>query len=45
VRFHGGKVIAMNRQPSGLTIEIRLPMIVGGTRPEKRPETISAVQA
>jgi len=29
VRFHGGKVAAFNRQPSGLIVEIRLPLITG----------------
>jgi two-component system sensor histidine kinase CpxA len=29
VRFHGGKVAAFNRQPSGLMVEIRLPLIAG----------------
>jgi two-component system sensor histidine kinase CpxA len=45
VRFHGGKVTAMNRKPSGLGIEIRLPLIAAVPRPEKRPEVISAAQA
>ncbi|HEV2398142.1 MAG TPA: ATP-binding protein [Candidatus Sulfotelmatobacter sp.] len=45
VRFHGGKVTAMNRKPSGLVIEIRLPMILGTQRPENRPEAVPAVQA
>ena len=29
VRFHGGKVAAFHRQPSGLMVEIRLPLITG----------------
>lgn len=31
VRFHGGRVAAFNREPSGLIVEIRLPMISGRT--------------
>ena len=41
VRFHGGKVAAFNRQPSGLVVEIRLPLITAlGT--EKTPELVTA---
>ena len=30
VRFHGGKVTALNRDGGGLVVEIRLPLIPGG---------------
>jgi len=41
VRFHGGKVSAFNRQPNGLVVEIRLPLV--GTSPvAKRVEPVSA---
>jgi two-component system sensor histidine kinase CpxA len=41
VRFHGGKVSAFNRQPNGLVVEIRLPLV--GTSPTaKRVEPVSA---
>src|SRR5215469_11333413 len=41
VRFHGGRVAAFNRQPSGLIVEIRLPLIPGpGT--QKRTELVTA---
>src|SRR5579864_5689535 len=44
VRFHGGKVAAFNRQPSGLIVEIRLPLIAGpGT--QKLPELVTADRA
>ena len=35
VRFHGGRVAAFNRQPSGLMVEIRLPLIaaLGAQKP------------
>jgi len=43
VRFHGGRVAAFNRQPNGLIVEIRLPLIVGpGT--QKRPELVAATR-
>lgn len=42
VRFHGGKVAAFNREPSGLIVEIRLPLILAGRRSKKQPEAISA---
>jgi two-component system sensor histidine kinase CpxA len=45
VRFHGGKVSASNRQPSGLTVEIRLPLIVSGQPLSKPSEAVSVVQA
>jgi two-component system sensor histidine kinase CpxA len=31
VRFHGGKVSAFNRTGGGLRVEIRLPLIAGGS--------------
>jgi two-component system sensor histidine kinase CpxA len=40
VRFHGGKVIACNRKAGGLTVEIRLPLIPGGSRCQKDDEPI-----
>ncbi len=41
VRFHGGKVSAFNRQPDGLVVEIRLPLV--GTSPlAKKVEPVSA---
>ena len=41
VRFHGGRVAAFNRQPSGLIVEIRLPLIAGpGT--QERAELVTA---
>src|SRR5262249_2037961 len=45
VRFHGGKVTALNRQPSGLIVEIRLPLIVSGQQLGKPSEAVSVVQA
>jgi two-component system sensor histidine kinase CpxA len=45
VRFHGGKVSASNRQPSGLTVEIRLPLIVSGQQLSKPSEAVSVLQA
>jgi two-component system sensor histidine kinase CpxA len=45
VRFHGGKVLALNRQPNGLIIEIRLPQIVSGQQFSKAPEVASTIQA
>jgi len=41
VRFHGGKVKAFNRTPSGLMVEIRLPQISAGGLAIKQPETVS----
>lgn len=41
VRFHGGRVAAFNRQPSGLIVEIRLPLIADpGT--QKQAELVTA---
>ena len=45
VRFHGGKVSASNRQAGGLVIEIRLPLIAGGTMPLERREDAASVKA
>jgi len=45
VRFHGGKVLALNRQPNGLTVEIRLPLIVSGQQFSKAPEPASTIPA
>lgn len=44
VRFHGGKVRALNRDRGGLTIEIRLPLITGGVRAQKPIEPVKAVE-
>lgn len=40
VRFHGGKVAAFNRQPSGLIVEIRLPLIAGPVSSQKPAEPV-----
>lgn len=45
VRFHGGKVTAFNRQPVGLMVEIRLPLIVSGQQFAKSPQALPVVQA
>jgi two-component system, OmpR family, sensor histidine kinase CpxA len=45
VRFHGGKVSAMNRPQGGLVVEIRLPLVAGGPPIQKAEETVSAVKA
>jgi signal transduction histidine kinase len=44
VRFHGGKVTALNRSEGGLVVEIRLPLISGAHEKEKEevPETVPA---
>jgi len=42
VRFHGGKVKAFNRQGGGLTVEIRLPLIVGVALTVRADEPVSA---
>jgi two-component system sensor histidine kinase CpxA len=42
VRFHGGRVAAFNRDGKGLLVEIRLPLILSGQRPQKADEPISA---
>ncbi|HTS06012.1 MAG TPA: ATP-binding protein [Candidatus Eisenbacteria bacterium] len=45
VRFHGGKVTAFNRQPAGLMVEIRLPLIVSGQQLVKPPQAVPLFQA
>lgn len=42
VRFHGGKVSASNRHPSGLQVEIRLPLIPAVPSVEKTGEPVPA---
>ncbi len=42
VRFHGGKVSAFNRTGGGLTVELRLPLIVGEVKAQKREEPVPA---
>src|SRR5580692_370693 len=42
VRFHGGKVAAFNRKPSGLMVEIRLPLIGGASGVDKEADLVSA---
>jgi len=44
VRFHGGKVRALNRNGGGLTVEIRLPLIASGVRAQKQSEPATAVE-
>jgi len=44
VRFHGGKVKAFNRDGGGLIVEIRLPLIAGGTFQPEPKQAIAAVQ-
>jgi len=39
VRFHGGKVSAFNRKPSGLIVEIRLPLVASAA-PRKKDEPV-----
>ena len=41
VRFHGGKVSALNRPQGGLTVEIRLPLIMGDRIVQKEEEASS----
>ncbi len=45
VRFHGGKVSAMNRPQGGLVVEIRLPLAAGGPSIQRVEEPVSAVKA
>ena len=45
VRFHGGKVKAFNRDGGGLIVEIRLPLIAGGTLQPELKQDIAAVEA
>jgi two-component system, OmpR family, sensor histidine kinase CpxA len=44
VRFHGGRVIALNRFEGGLRVEIRLPLIAGGQGAKEKAETVPAGQ-
>src|SRR5579871_210764 len=44
VRFHGGRVAAFNRQPTGLIVEIRLPLTPGGTGSEKSADLTAVAQ-
>src|SRR5215469_4462975 len=44
VRLHGGKVRALNRSGGGLVVEIRLPLIARGARPQKPAEAVPAVE-
>ena len=44
VRFHGGRVRALNRDGGGLVVEIRLPLIASGVRPPKQAEAVPAVE-
>lgn len=43
VRFHGGKVRASNRPGGGLTVEIRLPLILEGLPSHKKNEPVPAL--
>ena len=40
VRFHGGKVSAVNRAQGGLMVEIRLPLSLSGVRTKEIAETV-----
>jgi hypothetical protein len=40
VRFHGGKVRALNRVQGGLTVEIRLPLIGRGQKNRAAAEPV-----
>jgi len=44
VRFHGGKVSALNRMEGGLRVEIRLPLISGGQRSKQLPEPLPVAE-
>jgi len=44
VRFHGGRVSAMNRAEGGLMVEIHLPLLPGGAVPETL-ESVPAVSS
>jgi signal transduction histidine kinase len=44
VRFHGGRVTALNRFEGGLRVEIRLPLITGGQGAKEKAETVPAGQ-
>jgi two-component system, OmpR family, sensor histidine kinase CpxA len=45
VRFHGGKVTALNRPEGGLMLEIRLPLSAGERPIQKQVETVEAARA
>jgi two-component system sensor histidine kinase CpxA len=42
VRFHGGRVSALNRVGGGLLVEIHLPLIPSGKQPDVAPEAVPA---
>jgi two-component system sensor histidine kinase CpxA len=42
VRFHGGRIAAVNRAEGGLMVEIHLPLMSAGTSPEEVPEPVPA---
>jgi two-component system sensor histidine kinase CpxA len=42
VRFHGGRVTALNRAEGGLTVEIRLPLVRGGQTMPVPAEPVAA---
>jgi two-component system sensor histidine kinase CpxA len=44
VRFHGGRVAAFNREPSGLIVEIRLPLISGRTGADEQADLPAVAQ-
>ena len=44
VRFHGGKVLAFNRDEGGLRVEIRLPLISGGQKATEPAEPVPSGQ-
>lgn len=44
VRFHGGKVTALNRDGGGLVVEIRLPLIAGGEWQPARSQDVAEVK-
>jgi len=45
VRFHGGRVLAINRPEGGLRVEIRLPLIATGPAPQKSLEEVPVARA
>jgi two-component system sensor histidine kinase CpxA len=42
VRFHGGRVVALNRPAGGLRVEIRLPLAVRGQSIQRVPEPVAS---
>jgi two-component system sensor histidine kinase CpxA len=42
VRFHGGRVVALNRPAGGLRVEIRLPLAVSGQSIQRVPEPVAS---